>query len=352
MRESDSVLLIVSIDTEEDNWYRSRDDIGLTNIVELRRLAAFFERLGVRPTYFTTYQVARDPRAAEVLREVSEGGRAEIGAHLHPWNTPPVSEAFVPRNSMVKNLPAELQLAKVARLTAALEEAFGHPPRVFRAGRYGLGPDTVAALVRCGYRVDSSVTPFFNWEHIDDGPTFFGAPFKAYPLAPHCDPRRPSRNGEILEIPLSCGFSRGPVTLWERARRLADAAPRRRLRLAGQTAVTGLFKRIALSPELASAREMLRLTRRLLDAGVRHLQLCWHSPSLKPGLSPYTATPKDVAGLYASVEAYLGGLSKIASPTVVTMSEAAKVLGRAPGSRRSDGGTPHARRRSDRFGGR
>lgn len=326
MRESGSVLFIVSIDTEEDNWYRSRDDIGLTNIVELRRLAAFFERLGVRPTYFTTYQVARDPRAADVLREVTEGGRAEIGAHLHPWNTPPLSEAFVPRNSMLKNLPANVQLAKLQRLTAVLEEVFGRRPRAFRAGRYGLGADTVAALVRCGYRVDSSVTPFFSWEQMDDGPTFFSAPFEAYRLAPHRDPRRPARNGEILEIPLSCGFRRGSVSLWKSACRAVDVAPQRRLRLAGQAAVTGLFKRITLSPELASAREMLALTRRLLDEGVRHLHLSWHSPSLKPGLSPHAPTAQDVERLYASVDAYVDGLSKMTSPTPATLSEAAAKL--------------------------
>jgi hypothetical protein len=72
---------------------------------------------------------------------------------------------------------------------------------------------------------------------------------------------------------------------------------------------------------------MLRLSRRLLEQGVRHLQLSWHSPSLKPGLSPFTATATDVARLYASVEAYLDGLSRMTSLTFVTISEAAAVLG-------------------------
>ena len=117
---SDGVLLIVSIDTEEDNWHRSRHDVTTENIQELRPLAAFLGRLGVRPTYFTAYQVAVEHGAADVLREVCDGGRGEIAAHLHPWNTPPLTEAFVPRNSMLKNLPAELQLAKLRRLTAAL----------------------------------------------------------------------------------------------------------------------------------------------------------------------------------------------------------------------------------------
>ena len=68
-----SVLLIVSIDTEEDNWNRSRHDVTVENIQELRTQAALFDRWGVRPTYFTTYQVATDPEAADVMREVTDG---------------------------------------------------------------------------------------------------------------------------------------------------------------------------------------------------------------------------------------------------------------------------------------
>jgi hypothetical protein len=326
-RSSDGVLVVVSIDTEEDNWDRSRHDVTLENICELRRLAALFDRLGVRPTYFTTYQVATEARAADMLRGICDGGRGEIAAHLHPWNTPPLPEAFIPRNSMLKNLPPGLQLAKLRRLTVALEEVFDVTPRAFRAGRYGMGRDTVAALLRCGYCVDSSVTPFVSWEELDDGPTFVGAPLGAYRLAPGGDVRRPAPDGDLLEIPLSCGFSRGPVNLWAPTRHLLEAKSLRWLHLVGLAARAGLFKRIALSPELASVADMLRLSRRLLEQGVRHLQLSWHSPSLKPGLSPFTATATDVARLYASVEAYLDGLSRMTSLTFVTISEAAAVLG-------------------------
>jgi hypothetical protein len=99
-RGSDGVLVIVSLDTEEDNWGRSRDGVAVENICELGRLARFFERLGVRATYFTAYQVAMQPRAVATLRDICAAGNAEIAAHLHPWNTPPLAEAFVPRNSI------------------------------------------------------------------------------------------------------------------------------------------------------------------------------------------------------------------------------------------------------------
>ena len=324
---SEGVLVIVSLDTEEDNWYRSPYDVTVENIGELRRLAAFFDRLGVRPTYFTAYQVATDPRAADVMREVSDGGRAEIAAHLHPWNTPPVAEAFVPGNSMLNNLPLELQVAKLRRLTAALEETFDQTPRAFRAGRYGLGSDTVAALLRCGYRVDSSVSPFISLETLDNGPTFVGAPMVPYRLAPDRDITEPAPDGKLLEIPLSCGFNRGPFTFWDPARRLLEAAPLRWLHLAGIAARTGLLKRLTLCPEFQSVADMLTLSRRLLEQGVPHLQISWHSPTLKPGLSPFAATAADVARLYASVEAYLEGLSRMTPLTFATVSEAAAVLG-------------------------
>lgn len=320
------VPVIVSLDTEEDNWHRARQGVTVENIGELQRLATFFRRLGVRPTYFTTYQVATDPWAANVMREVCDDGAAEIAAHLHPWNTPPLSEAFVPRNSMLKNLPAELQLAKLERLTAALGEAFGATPLAFRAGRYGLGRDTVLALLRCGYQVDSSVSPTLNWETVDDGPTFVGAPMAAYHLVPGSDVRQPSANGGLLEIPLSCGFNRGPFSFWDPVRRLLEEAPFRWLGLAGMAARAGLVKRIVLSPELASVDDMLTLSRRLLEHGVGHLQLTWHTPSLKPGQGPFVRTAADLARLFASIEAYLEALSQITPLTFLTISEAASRL--------------------------
>ena len=297
----DRVLMVVSIDTEEDNWYRSRERVTCENIRELERQARFFDRLGVRPTYFTTYQVAIAPAAANVLKVV--GPRGEIAAHLHPWNTPPLSEACVPRNSMLKNLPAELQRAKLETLTTTLEETFGMRPRAFRAGRYGLGASTVAALQRCGYLIDSSVTPFVSWEDCDDGPSFVGAPRDAYRLAPDRDVTCPAEGGDIVEVPLSCGFTRGRFRMWRRTRTV-------------------------LSPELASVGEMLTLSRHLLACGVRHLHLTWHSPSLIPGLGPFTRTQADVQRLYALVEDYLDRLARITSLTFVTVSEAAAILTR------------------------
>ncbi|HET7789706.1 MAG TPA: hypothetical protein VFK78_02830 [Gemmatimonadales bacterium] len=327
MRET---LVIVSLDTEEDNWHRSRSGTTVENIAEVPALAAAFERWGVRATYFTSYHVAMERGAVETLREACAGGRAEIGAHLHPWNTPPLDEEFVPRNSMLKNLPADLQRAKLARLTRALEDGFGFTPRIFRAGRYGLGRETVAALVAQGYRVDSSVSPFINLQPVDDGPSFVGAPIHAYRLAPDREVTRPAPGGPLLEIPLSYGFNRGPFGFWGPARRLLESPPWRRLRLASVAARTGIVRRISLTPEDTGVRDLLILSRRLLEHGVRHLQLSFHTPTLKPGLSPFARTAADVARLYARIDQYLEGLSGLTRISFATISEAAAVLDGSP----------------------
>ncbi len=322
---SKPTLLIVSIDTEEDNWRPSRDGITVENIRELPRLDALFQRLGVRATYFTTSQVARHDWAAGSLRELLGGG-AERGAHLHPWNTPPLDEPFVPRNTMLKNLPAALQLAKVERLTAVLHEAFGGRPVAFRAGRYGLGPDTVKALIRCGYRVDSSVTPFVSWEDDDDGPTFVGAPLRPYRLSGNADVRVPQPDGALVELPMSIGYSRPPSVPWRGLHRLLSARALRRLHLRGVAARLGLLRRIALSPETDSVTDMLTLTRRLLDAGVGHLHLFFHSPSLRPGLSEFNPDADSVEGMYRAIASYVEAAGRMTALRFVTVSEAAMLL--------------------------
>ena len=91
----------------------------------------------------------------------------------------------------------------------------------------------------------------------------------------------------------------------------------------------GVVRRIVLTPELGSTRDMLRLSRCLLEEGARHLQLFLHSPTLEPGLTPYTPTRRDVDRLYATIEAYLEGLARIADIEFATMAEAEARFGDA-----------------------
>ncbi|HYL70622.1 MAG TPA: hypothetical protein VEY89_04895, partial [Candidatus Dormibacteraeota bacterium] len=186
--------------------------------------------------------------------------------------------------------------------------------------------ETVRALLAGGYHVDSSVSPFIDLASRDDGPSFVGAPLQPYYLAPDREVTHAASGGTLLEIPLSYGYSRGPFGFWDPARRLLESPPWRALHLAGLAARVGIVKRLALTPEETSVRDMLTLSHRLLEHGVPHLQLSWHSPTLKAGLSPFGRTAADVARLYARIEGYVDGLSRIAHVTFATVSETAAAV--------------------------
>ncbi len=321
------VLLLVSIDTEEDNMALTRVGVSVENVRELPRLAGFLMGLGVRATYFTTYQVANCPWAAGIVREISHAGGAEVAAHLHPWNTPPMEEPWSPSHSMMRNLPVPLQLAKLQQLTAVHQAAFGAAPTAFRAGRFGLGSNAVPSLVACGYRVDSSVTPFFSWEQMDNGPSFVGAPLSAYRIGQDADVTVPQADGPLVEIPLTCGYTGLSPRHWLSTQRVLASPASRLLHLAGLACRLGLLKLTILSPETDKVRDMLALSRRVLDGGVGHLQLFFHSPSLRPGLGRFSTSADDVERLYRSIERFLEGLSRMAPVRFATVSEAAEILG-------------------------
>lgn len=321
------VLLVVSVDTEEDNWVPTRAGISVENVRELTQLSRCFDRLGVRATYFTSYQVATRPWAVDVLREIASRGRAEIGAHLHPWNTPPMDEPLAPRNTIMKNLPAELQLAKLRRLTSALADAFGAPPVAFRAGRFGLGVEAVQALIACGYQIDSSVTPFVSWEATDGGPNFVGASLDAYRISTGQDIRMHAPDGPLVEIPITCGYTRFASGRWPALHRVLHSRSARALHLASVASRSGFTKLTILSPEVASVKDMLALSRGALEGGVRHIHLFFHSVTLRWGLSPWTSSLEGVERLYAAITSYLEGLSRTTSVRFATVSEAGRALG-------------------------
>ena len=168
--------LAIVVDTEEEfDWTKpfSRDARAVTAIPAQARAQEIYARFGLVPTYVVDHPVATDPVAAGFLRSLKDAGAAEIGAHLHPWVTPPHDEAVNVYNSYHCNLAPALERAKLAALTDAIEAAFGERPTIFKAGRYGFGPSTQRALVALGYEVDCWVVPHTDLSS-DGGPDFRG----------------------------------------------------------------------------------------------------------------------------------------------------------------------------------
>ena len=316
------VRVVVSIDTEEDGW-GPNTPVSLENAHQLPRLHAFFTRLRLRPTYFTTYQFVSQSWAAGALREIAAAGTAEIGGHLHPWNTPPTNGPQPPHLSMMCNSAPEVQLAKLRQLTDALESGTGVRPSSFRAGRFGFGASTVPVLRACGYRVDSSVTPFLSWRWADQGPDFTRAPLDLYLLGDGPDVQVHQPTGKLVEVPLSVGFTRFPVSRWRSLHRGLWSPPGRALRLEGLASVLGATVRAIVSPETTSARDMLAVSRRLVEGGLSHLHMFFHSSSLMPGLNQFARRQRHVERLYARIEEYMNGVTAFADPVPATVTETA-----------------------------
>lgn len=328
--DQNETLLVISVDTEEDNWAPARTGVTVANARRLPHLHAFFEKLGVRSTYFVTHSLAVDRDASRIISDLHDAGSTEIGAHLHPWNTPPIRETLAPKNTMLLNLPVELQRAKIECLSAAVADCRGGTrPTAFRAGRWGIGSATVGALIDCGYQVDSSVTPYTNWGDHDGGPSHDGAPVHAYRLDRDGDVRRPG-TGPLVELPPSFGYTRGPLDFWAGGHRILSSRLGRRLRLPSIASRSGALRHVTLSPETDRLDDMVAFTRVLLAEGAGQLHLYFHSPALVPGLTPFTPTSADVDRLLDTIARYVDRASALTRLRFATVSEAASLLAPVP----------------------
>ncbi|MCB9730329.1 MAG: hypothetical protein H6744_19545 [Deltaproteobacteria bacterium] len=317
-----SVRLLVTVDTESDAWTPSRAPARCDNLRQIPRFDSFLQRLGLRATYLLTWRAANDAWASDMLSELSRSGRAALGSHLHPWSCPPYDEPFLLGNTMCSNLPEDLQVRKLQMLTDRVATLRGTAPVSFRAGRWGFGPSTARALIRCGYRVDSSVTPWISWAEFQ-GPSFIGAPNGIYRIRAGADVLRADRDGELVEVPLTVGYTRRPFAYLNRLRQTLTASPLRSLRLAGVAWKLGLMRRVALTPEENSVDDLVAVSRHMLDLGLDHLNLALHSQSLSPGIVPVVRDDREVDRLYERIERYVERLSAYVDLESATLDEMA-----------------------------
>jgi len=289
--------LFIIVDTEEEfDWSApfSRDNVGVTAIQEVGRLQRTVAPYALRPTYVVDYPVAATSSSAETLGALAQAGECRIGAHLHPWVTPPFDEPLVPEMSFGCNLGQPIERAKIQKLTDTIAGRLNVQPRVFKAGRYGLGASTLGILESLGYDVDASVIPHMDFR-TESGPSFLG--FRPKPSV-FGNARR------MLELPCTTGFVGAARGLGEALHGIASSAPLEPLRAVGILARAGLLNRVMLSPEGNTLDEMKALTRALHADGLRTFALTFHSPSLKPGCTRYVKTTADRDAFLDSIDRY------------------------------------------------
>ena len=290
--------VLLTVDTEEEFDWRApfrREGYGTSHVAAIPRFQAFCERIGAHPVYLVDWPIVHDPRAVEVIGDAVRRGTAEVGVQLHPWVNPPFEEEVSVSNSFAGNLPQRLEAAKFMLLRDAIEAGFGSAPQIYRAGRYGLGPNTAALLRQAGIRIDTSVRSLFDYSH-QNGPDYSNHPLEPYWVDPE---------HQLLELPVTSAY-------WGPLRALGPLIHRVQLHV--PTFFSGfsrlrLLERIALTPEGVSATEALRGIDLSVDAGLPVLVLSFHSPTLAPGHTPYAASEAQVEALYGWFEAVYAHLA-------------------------------------------
>ncbi|RED49870.1 hypothetical protein DFP90_105242 [Aestuariispira insulae] len=286
--ELEAPVLLVVVDAEEEfDWRKpfDRSSRGISSFSDNARAHEIYEDFGVEPTYCVDQCIVESDEAVGFLSNLEAQGKCSIGAHLHPWVTPPYEEEVNVFNSFHGNLPRELEEKKIAFITQSITQVFGQKPTIFRAGRYGVGPNTIDILKKYGYEIDCSYVPHTSYAH-EDGPSFIGC----------CDQPFWFDDGQsILEIPLTRGLS--GVASGAFPRRLSgifDAGWSRKIRIPSVLSVTGMVERIALTPEGMTVEDQKRLLLSMRRQGKQVFSLTYHSPSLSIGHTPYVQSRADL----------------------------------------------------------
>jgi hypothetical protein len=192
------------------HWRRSRPltfesvTFGIPSI-----LRPIWDKFSIRPVYFVSPEVVGNDECCRTLKDEIRRG-AEIGTHLHSEYIEPQRKHEDISGTVSDEFPcfaydAEVELAKIKNLTGLIEKKLGVRPVSYRAARYGADLDTIKAIAKLGYKVDSSVTPDTDWRNYG-GPDHSRAPKQPYFIS-QTDYYSPGI-GTILEVPITVSGKR------------------------------------------------------------------------------------------------------------------------------------------------
>lgn len=314
-------MLAIVVDTEEEfDWHKpfDRTSTATSSIPAQDKAHAIYDDFGMVPTYVMDYPVSTSAEATRYLRRLVEEGRAEFGTHCHPWVTPPHSEVVSVMNSFHGNLPPEVEFDKIRASTDAVAQAFGAAPRVFKAGRYGVGPQTFDILKRLGYTVDCSFVPHTSF--LAEG----GPDYREIPDQPFFT----DATGDLLEVPLTVGFSGGLSRLGLSSANLLDSSLMQQLRVPGIWSRLRILERSKLSPEGFDLATQKRLLKAMVGQGAKVFTLTYHSPTLEAGHTPYVRSEEDLQAFLGNIRSILTFFRDELGGGFITMKELGEIATR------------------------
>jgi hypothetical protein len=288
---------LITVDTECDDAWSPEKKVSTLNARFLARFQSLCESYGLQPTYLTAFEMASSSEFKEFGRDLLLRGKAEIGMHLHAWNSPPLVPLTANDNAYhpyLTEYPEAVMREKIAFLTDFLEDTFGEKMTAHRGGRWAFNKTYARLLIERGYLADCSVTPGISWASHRGDPAQRGGPdYTHFPMLPYFldldDLSRPGDSG-LLEIPVtSVELQARPV------RALVRGLNRRSL--AGRVMRRAFPTLCWLAPTKQNMRHLLRVIKKC-RSDRPCVQLALHSSNFMPGGSPFFKTERDVEGLY------------------------------------------------------
>jgi hypothetical protein len=301
------MYFIITVDTEGDNQWADPAPMTTENIRFIPRFQALCDRFEFKPTYLCSYEMIKAPLLHETIAPYMTSNRAEIGAHLHPWSTPPF-EFFEKRAAGYKFFPHELPInlfeKKLSALTEAITEKFGQRPTSYRAGRYGFCEPHIDFLLKFGYMVDCSVVPYTSYKNIigipggKGGADFRNARPGAYYLSKYDCTQ--SGNSDLLEVPITVLFPKWPFSSYQRMQQWwLDHAGGLSTRVLNKC---GFGPRWCRPGRCITGKDLVAVFRTAQLLNLPCVEMMLHSSELMPGCSPVFPDASSIELLYITLE--------------------------------------------------
>lgn len=166
------IFVVITIDTEQDvnedyvnQGTYANIEYGLPKVLEI------FNKYNCKGTFFVTPDaILQNSNFFSHLKD-----EHEIGCHLHPEFFTSASLNEIKHREYLCNFPLYEQERMIEKSSKIIEKEIGLKPISFRAGRFGINSKTIDILVKNGYLVDSSCTPYISWNS-DGGPNWLNCP--------------------------------------------------------------------------------------------------------------------------------------------------------------------------------
>lgn len=299
---------IITIDVEGDNLWGKPKEIKTENSKFIYRFQRLCEKFGFKPTYLTNYEMANCKFFKEFGLELIKTNKAEVGMHLHAWNSPPI-EPLTDNDFFYQPYLIEYRLhlikEKVKIMTCTLEDIFQVKMVSHRAGRWAFNDQYAKVLSEYGYMVDCSVTPYVNWNSSLGNPSGKGGAnyeqFSDKPYFLDLDNIRLSGKSNLLEVPMTVvKVDRVSNEIYKYCRNIV---PSKYLRVFSP-------KILWLRPNGKNINNLLRIVDISVKNNCDYIEFMLHSSELMPGGSPTFSNDQSIEKLYNDLEILFNRISK------------------------------------------